>query len=108
MIWLANLLAGLIILPIALVFLKGRGTSLIAGYNTMSEEQRAKFDGVKLAKFMGKELLVGAAVLLAGAALMALDIAPFGVFVASWSVFLVVIMAGMIYVNLSKSFRKKA
>lgn len=37
------------------VFLsKGKGAFLIAGYNTMSEEEKAQYDEVALCKFTGK------------------------------------------------------
>ena len=35
----------------------GRGTFLIAGYNTMPKEEKEKYDAVALCKFMGKMML---------------------------------------------------
>lgn len=32
----------------------GKGSFLIAGYNTMSEDEKAKYDTIALCKFMGK------------------------------------------------------
>ena len=50
------IIAGVIILFIVLgiVFINGKGSSLIAGYNTMSPEEKGKYDTVALTKFMGK------------------------------------------------------
>ncbi len=61
-----ELLAGLIIfgivlvlfLIISIIFLKGRGANLIAGYNTMPIEDKELYDSIKMCKFMGKALLV--------------------------------------------------
>ncbi|MBO1002856.1 DUF3784 domain-containing protein [Pseudogracilibacillus auburnensis] len=39
---------------IGLIFINGKGASLIAGYNSMSEAEKEKYDEVALAKFMGK------------------------------------------------------
>nr|WP_285851218.1 DUF3784 domain-containing protein [Sporosarcina aquimarina] len=36
------------------LFIKGKGADLIAGYNTMAEEEKATYDTIGLCKFMGK------------------------------------------------------
>ena len=41
----------------SLILLTGRGSFLIAGYNTMSKSEKEKYDTVALSKFMGKILL---------------------------------------------------
>lgn len=38
----------------AIVLSKGKGSSLLAGYNTMSESKKVQYDAVPLCKFMGK------------------------------------------------------
>ena len=43
----------LLLLAIALVLLSGRGAMMIAGYNTMSKEKRAKYDEKALGRFVG-------------------------------------------------------
>lgn len=43
-----------IFIVIGIFLLNGKGAFLIAGYNTMSEEEKAKYDTVALCKFMGK------------------------------------------------------
>jgi hypothetical protein len=48
---------GLLILMFAILLLTGRGASLIAGYNTMSKEEKEKYDEKALCKFMGKILI---------------------------------------------------
>lgn len=39
---------------IGVVFLRGRGSSLIAGFNTKSLEEQGKYDVAALCRFMGK------------------------------------------------------
>ncbi len=38
----------------ALVLSQGKGTFLIAGFNTMSPDEKDKYDEIALARFMGK------------------------------------------------------
>ena len=42
----------------SLVLLSGRGSGLIAGYNTSSDKQKAKYDENKLCRIMGGGLIV--------------------------------------------------
>lgn len=42
------------LIVLGIVFINGRGSDLIAGYNTMSPEEKKKYDTVALCKFMGK------------------------------------------------------
>ena len=48
---------GLIITAMAILLLTGKGAFLIAGYNTMSKEEKEKYDAKALCRFMGKILL---------------------------------------------------
>lgn len=50
------IIAAIIVLFVILgiVFSKGKGASLIAGYNTMPREEKQKYDTAALSKFMGK------------------------------------------------------
>ncbi|WP_421616750.1 DUF3784 domain-containing protein [Brevibacillus sp. TJ4] len=41
-------------LILAIFLSKGKGASLLAGYNTMSDNKKAEYDEVALCKFMGK------------------------------------------------------
>ena len=51
------LATGALMIVLALVLLTGRGSFLIAGFNTMSKEGKAKYDAEALCKFLGKILL---------------------------------------------------
>src|SRR5690625_3212852 len=51
------IVTGLIIvlfIIVGIVFYSGKGAFLIAGYNTMPQEEKNKIDTVALCKFMGK------------------------------------------------------
>lgn len=55
---MVNVIVYLIVLVLFLTFAvvlsRGKGAFLIAGYNTLSESEKAKYDEVALAKFIGK------------------------------------------------------
>lgn len=53
---LLNLLLIIPLLILAVYLSQDKGAFLIAGYNTMPKEEKAKYDEVALCKFMGKVL----------------------------------------------------
>ena len=52
-----GLAIGLPFIVLGIVFLTGRGSFLIAGYNTMSKSKKEEYDKVALCKFMGKIMI---------------------------------------------------
>jgi len=48
---------GLAIVVIAICLLKGKGSFLIAGYNTMATTEKEKYDTKALCRFLGKIML---------------------------------------------------
>ncbi len=54
----AHLLVTALFLVLGVVFSLGKGTSLIAGYNTASPEEKAKYDEKKLCKAMSRLMFV--------------------------------------------------
>src|SRR5665647_1139232 len=58
------ILAGLMFL-LSIILLSGRGSWLIAGYNTMSKEQQNKYDRKKLTRATGMILIIVAIAILA-------------------------------------------
>lgn len=59
--WIAHMMCVLVFGILGIVFFKGKGASLIAGYNTVSKYEKAKYDQTALCKFMGKIMFVLAA-----------------------------------------------
>lgn len=55
----------LLLIPLAIMFLMGKGASLIAGYNTMSQDKQRQYDKKKLCQGMGMFLLVLSGLLIA-------------------------------------------
>lgn len=49
-----SLIGFIAFLTFAILLSKGKGAFLIAGYNTMSDSEKAKYDEIALCKFMGK------------------------------------------------------
>lgn len=58
MVRLVWFMLGLLVLFLILsvVLYLGKGSALIAGYNTLPKEEQAKYDKVALGKFMGKSM----------------------------------------------------
>lgn len=48
---------GLLLIIMGLVLFNGRGTFLIAGFNTLSKEEKEKYDTNALSRFIGKILV---------------------------------------------------
>ena len=87
-----------------ILFARGKGMSLIAGYNTLSPREKEKYDKEKLCKAMS-----GMMFLLAGT----WAVAAAGVYIRSnalcWAgiaLFLAVIIGGVIYMNTGNRLKK--
>ncbi|WP_418992239.1 DUF3784 domain-containing protein [Alistipes sp.] len=57
----ASLIAGGILVLFGILFLTGHGAGLIAGYNTLPEKERERYDKRALCRFMGKFMFYAAA-----------------------------------------------
>jgi hypothetical protein len=93
---------GAFLIAVSLILLTGRGSFLLAGYNTMPKEKKAQYDAKALCKFVGKILL------------------PIGVLtpfvgidsVTSWLVWVwiaiisVLLIFAVVYANTGNRFRK--
>lgn len=95
----------LIFVILAIVFLCGKGSFLIAGYNTASVSERAKYDEKALCKAMGK-MMLALAVCWFFASLSFL----FERMALMWigmSMLFLVIVVGIISINTSKKIKRK-
>lgn len=96
----------LLFLLIGVVFSMGKGAFLIAGYNTASKAEKARYDEKALCRFMGKIMFA-----LAGCqGIMALGILVVGMwlFWVGIAAFLAVIFGTVIYANTGNRFKKKS
>jgi hypothetical protein len=102
-VWIANILAGTIVLVLGIIIRAFNASGLIAGYNTASAEEKAEYDEEALTGFVGALLIAASAILLAGG-LLAVAGAPGFVAGASWLLFLVIIIGGVVYMNTGERF----
>lgn len=82
----------------------GRGTFLIAGYNTMPKEEKEKYDAVSLCKFMGKMMFALSFSMVFWLLSQALDIQL--LFYVGLTLFLAIVIFILVYVNTGNKFRK--
>ena len=92
------------LIALSVVLLMGKGARLIAGYNTLSIEEKAKYDSAALCKFLGKYLL--------SVALLMPAIPSGGLFQINWlaAVFIAYVLISAIivisYCNTGNRFKK--
>lgn len=94
----------LMFLIFGMVFMRGKGAFLIAGYNTSSKEEKAKYDEKALCRFMGKIMYSFAACLLI---IVISDI--INSLILQWTgivLFFCVAVFTLIYSNTGNRFRK--
>lgn len=94
----------LVLVLLGLLFRSGRGAGLIAGYNTMPPEERAKWDEKALCRFMGKLMLALAACWLL--VLLSAVLEQIALLAVGLVLFLLLIAAGVVYANTGRRFRK--
>ena len=102
MVW--NGLIIVLLTVMGVLFLRGKGTALISGYNTMSESEKSGVDEKRLCSFMGKFMLVLAGLWLVITILEACRLKTWlwiGV-----GVFVIVTVGAVIYANTGNRFRK--
>lgn len=95
----------LLFLIIGTIFIRGKGAALIAGYNTMSEEEKATYDEVKLTKFMGKMMYLLSLWMLFWVASEFFD--NNSLLIIGFVLFVGTVLFAVIYVNSSEKFKKK-
>ncbi|MDR3149424.1 MAG: DUF3784 domain-containing protein [Oscillospiraceae bacterium] len=91
---------GLVLIVLSAILLTGNGAVLIAGYNTLPQREKEKFDASRLSKFIGKVLLP-------------VGVLTFGIgFGWSWFVpvyiaaVIVIVTAAIIYANTGNRFKR--
>lgn len=95
----------LILIILGIVFLNGKGSFLIAGYNTMSTQEKAQWDegalcqatGILMFLFAGCFSIIGLSILFYNYILLTVSIL----------LILVVAFGSIIYINTSKKLKRK-
>lgn len=92
-----------IFIILGIVLYSGRGSSLIAGYNTMPKEERKRYDEVALSKFMGKMMfaLSFSMVFWALSSLFDID----WLFIIGLILFISIVVAMLVYMNTGNRFK---
>ena len=102
----ANLIGGIICLVLGLIIRTGKANFLIAGFNTMSKEEKAKWNEKAVSKFTSWLLIIPSAILLSGCIPILLDVYAFASMLISYAIFTVVIVVGAIYINTNPRFKR--
>ena len=98
------LVVAAVFIVLGIVFLSGKGSNLIAGYNTASPEEKAGTDENKLLKAMAVFMFI-----LAGCFILSALSEVFNVKLLVWigqALFVVSLIIGLIYMNTRNRFRK--
>ena len=91
-------------LILATVLSKGKGASMLAGYNTMSDSEKAQYDEVAMCKFMGKIMYgISFSLLLF---LLGNLLENEVVFAIGIILFLALIIIALVYANTGNRFKK--
>ncbi len=103
---LTNFIGGFAVLFFGILVKYFKATSLIAGYNTASAEEKAKYDVDKLVKFVGNMLIISSVFLLIGGLIYFITGTSLYVFFISWALFALVIIGGVIYMYTGNHLKK--
>jgi hypothetical protein len=97
------LIISLCLAALGILFLSGHGSSLIAGYNTASKEEKALYNVKAIQRFIGILLMVIVALILL--TVLAADNGIGWLSTLSYVVFLLVTLSGIVYLSVGKTFR---
>ena len=103
--WIPNAVMAVLLALLGVLFSRGKGAFLIAGYNTAPAAEKARYDEKALCRFMGKLMF-----LLSGCqAVMGLGAAWAGMWLywLGLALFLASAVGGVIYANTGRRFLKK-
>lgn len=104
--WVVYIIAGVLMLVVVLGIHKSKTGWMIAGYNTMPKQQKAKTNLRQLKRLMCVMLIADTAVFLLTGIVLATNVVSTTVAASvCWPVFLVITLGGVIYANIGKRFR---
>jgi hypothetical protein len=104
MLWAIHLLVAALFVVLGIVFLNGKGSFLIAGYNTASKAEKEQIDERKLCKYVGRLMFV-----LAGCFLVITASDLTGKLWLLWLglvLFLVAVIGGILFLNTGNRLKK--
>lgn len=89
---------------IGIVLINGKGSSLIAGYNTMPKEKKEKYDSIALSKFMGKMMFALSFCMLLW--IVSIGYESNSLFIIGLALFIGIVLFTIIYINTNNRFKK--
>jgi len=105
--FMTNILTALVLFLLAYLIKTFKLSGLIAGYNTASAEEKAKYDEEALIQYMSKLLSISGGIITIGAIGALIPGIGFVVFSASWVAFTGYVIGSVIYLNVSKCCYKR-
>ena len=106
MMMFANFIGGGLVLFIGLIlrFVKG-SEAMIAGYNTMSKEEQAKWNVDLMRRFIGNIFIFPSCIVIIAGIAGLFGFYPLILLIASWVIFTAAIIFCLIYLNTSPKFK---
>lgn len=105
--WIANALGGITMLLTGLIVRFAKASGLIAGFNTMPKEEKAKYDEEAMTRFVGNLLMASSVVILLPLAFLSFTEDPERLIGGSWALFVAIIVGGVVYANTGNRFLKR-
>ena len=88
---LANMSCGILCFLMALMFRKNKNAAnYIAGYNSMSAAEKARYDEKEICRFLSNRLFIYSALMLVTGIIIAFNIYAWAMLICSWSIFAIV------------------
>ena len=107
MLGIINISTSIIIIILALLIRFFNLKNLIAGYNTLSKEEKKKYNEKKLVQYIINMLIISGLIILVGAIPSLIKLKwEIEFFIASWIVFTLFIFVSVIFINLNKKIKK--
>ena len=105
--FLINLFTALFLVATGAIVRFDKASWLIAGYNTSSKEEKAKYDEAALCNFVGNLMFVLGGIVLVMGILSLLITSRLGIILGvGWTLYVVVIIGAVIYLNTGNRFKK--
>lgn len=105
--FITNILTALVLFLLAYLIKTFKLSGLIAGYNTASAEEKAKYDEDALIQYISRLLFTGGFIVIIGAIGALIPGIGFIVSSGSWIVFTLYVVGAVVYLNVSKCCHRK-
>ena len=100
----ANIVVVVLMVLVSIIMLSGKGSILIAGFNTKSKEEKEKYDTISLSKFSGKVFLMTAGMMFLSGIETLTELTWFW---PVWAICLALLLGtSIVYMNTGNRFKK--